>query len=203
MCTRWSNWAGGQVCARQEMVRPTSEEQLAELVARVGERGRQVRWVGFGHSFTDCACAGGVMVDMTGMQRILDVDGDRARVTVEGGIKLHRLGPELAAHGLGLENQGDIDRQSMTGAISTATHGTGARLQNISARIIGLRLVTADGRVRELSADGDEEEYLAARVSVGALGVISSVTTRPPPVSRARGSRAGGAPGWTWPCQAS
>jgi L-gulonolactone oxidase len=175
---RWVNWAGEQICAPQEIVRPGAEQQLVEIIARAAERGQQVRAVGSGHSFTDCACTDGVMIDMTGMQRVLDVDRASALVTVEGGVKLHALGPQLAEHGLGLENQGDIDRQSITGAISTATHGTGARFRNISARIVGLRLVTSDGRVRELAPDRDQDEYLASRVSVGALGVISSVTVQ-------------------------
>jgi len=176
MSTRWTNWAGEQICAPSEIARPTSEQQLAELVAGASERGQRVRAVGSGHSFTDCACTDGVMIDMTAMQRIVHVDRARARVTVEGGIRLSALAATLAEHGLALENQGDIDRQTITGAISTATHGTGAQLQNIAARIVGLRLVTAGGEVRELSAERDEHEYLAARVSIGALGVIASLT---------------------------
>jgi L-gulonolactone oxidase len=82
----------------------------------------------------------------------------------------------LAEHGLALENQGDIDRQSISGAISTATHGTGVRLPNIAARVVAMRLVTATGELMEVSAEHDEETYLAARVSLGALGIISAVT---------------------------
>ena len=115
-------------------------------------------------------------VDTTGMRRVIAVDRETAQVTVEAGIKLHELGPVLAAHGLSLENQGDIDRQSVAGAVSTATHGTGLRFPNLSAQVIRLRLVCADGEVRELAADTDTEAFLAARVGIGALGVLSSVT---------------------------
>lgn len=174
----WTNWTGDQICAPGEIARPTSESELAELVARAATQGRQIRAVGSGHSFTDCACTDGLMIDMSGMQRILDVDHDSGLATVEGGAKLHALGPALAEYALALENQGDIDRQSITGAISTATHGTGARLQNLAAGISALRVVTASGEVRELSPDSDPEAYLAARVSVGALGVISTVTIK-------------------------
>jgi L-gulono-1,4-lactone dehydrogenase len=97
-------------------------------------------------------------------------------VTVEAGIRLHELGAELAGRGLALENQGDIDRQSVSGAIATATHGTGVRFPNLSARVAALRLVSAAGEVVELSRDSDPEAYLAARVSVGALGVVSALT---------------------------
>jgi len=157
-------------------VRPGSEAELCSVIAEAAHRGETVRAVGSGHSFTDCAATDGVMVDLTGMQRILDIDRDRERVTVEGGIKLHALGAPLAAAGLALENQGDIDRQSITGAICTSTHGTGVRWPNMAARVVALRLVTARGEVLQLSPDSDPEAHLAARVSLGALGVISAVT---------------------------
>ena len=182
MSDRWVNWAGEQICAPVEIARPSNEEELAELIGRAAEQGHPVRAVGSGHSFTDCACTDGVMIDMSAMQRVLEIDQDSGRVTVEGGIKLHALGPQLAEHGLALENQGDIDRQSITGAVSTATHGTGARLQNISARIVGIRLVTAAGEALELSPDTDPDAYLAARVSIGSLGVISAVTVQCVPI---------------------
>ena len=179
MSETWTNWTGEQHCAPSAIERPASEAELAGVVRRAAARGERVRAVGSGHSFTDCACTDGVMIDMTGMQRVLEVDAARGLVTVEGGAKLHALGPRLAAHGLALENQGDIDRQSITGAISTATHGTGASFRNISAQIHAMRLVTATGEVLELSADdSDPGAYLATRVSIGALGVISAVTIR-------------------------
>lgn len=175
----WTNWAREQVCAPSATVRPTSEAELAEAVVKAAQSGQTVRAVGSGHSFTDCACTDGLMVDMTGLNRILSADMETGLVTVEGGAKLHALGPQLAKRGLGLQNQGDIDAQSITGATATSTHGTGARFTNLSAQIVGLRLVTADGDVLDLS-EGDD--YLAARVSIGALGVISAVTIQTVPL---------------------
>jgi len=172
----WSNWPGEQFCAPSAIVRPTSEAELADLVARAAQKGERVRAVGSGHSFTDVACTDGVMIDMTGLQRVVGADDLAAGlVTIEGGAKLRALGPQLARLGLGLENQGDVDPQSITGATATATHGTGARFQNVSACIDSLRLVTASGDILSLS---DGNAYLAARVSLGALGVISQVTLR-------------------------
>jgi len=171
----WGNWAREQFCSPSAIVRPTSEAELAEVVAQAAQRGERVRAVGTGHSFTDCACTDGVMIDMTGLQRVIGADPASGLVTIEGGATVHALGPQLAERGLGLENQGDIDAQSITGATATATHGTGARFANLSARIVSLRLVTASGDAMTLS-EGDE--YLAARVSLGALGVISQVTIR-------------------------
>ena len=134
---------------------------------------RRVKVAGAGHSFTDIACTDGVMVDMAGMRRVLEVDGDE--VTVEAGITLHELGEELRARGLAMENQGDVDPQTIAGAISTATHGTGGRFGNLSSQVAGIRLVDGTGELRELR-DGDE--LRAARVSLGALGAIAAVTLR-------------------------
>jgi FAD-linked oxidoreductase len=176
---RWRNWAREQFGAPSEIVQPATEAELIEVVARAAQRGKRVRAVGTGHSFNDCAVTDGVMIEMSGLQRVISADPASGLVSIEGGAKLHTLGPQLAEHGLGLENQGDIDAQSITGAAATATHGTGARFPNLSARIVSLRLVTAAGDVLTLS-EGDE--YLAARVSLGALGVISQVTVQTVPL---------------------
>ena len=178
MSERWSNWAGEQICAPVAIERPGSEQELVAIIHRAAADGQTVRAAGAGHSFTDCACTDGVLIDTAGMNRVLKVDSARLLATVEAGIKLHELGPQLAAHGLALENQGDIDAQSVAGAISTSTHGTGARLCNLSAQVAAVRLVTASGEVIEVSRESDEETYLAARVSVGALGLISAVTIK-------------------------
>jgi L-gulono-1,4-lactone dehydrogenase len=132
-----------------------------------------VKVAGAGHSFTDIACTDGLMLDISRMSRVLSVEGDE--VTVEAGITIRELGPALAERGLALENQGDVDAQTIAGAISTATHGTGGRFANISSQVTGLRLVTAGGEVLELR-QGDD--LLAGRVSLGALGAISAVTLR-------------------------
>jgi L-gulonolactone oxidase len=113
------------------------------------------------------------MIDMSAMRRVLSVEGNE--VTVEAGITLHDLGEELRTRGLAMENQGDVDPQTLAGAISTATHGTGGRFGNLSSQVVGVRLVDGTGEVRELRA-GDE--LRAARVSLGALGALSAVTLR-------------------------
>ena len=133
----------------------------------------KVKVAGAGHSFTDIACTDGVMIDLSRMNRVLSVEGDE--VTVEAGITLRELGPQLAARGLAMENQGDVDPQTVAGAISTATHGTGGRFRNLSAQVAALRVVTASGEAVDLR-DGDD--LLAGRVSLGALGAISTVTLR-------------------------
>lgn len=133
----------------------------------------RVKVAGAGHSFTEIACTDGLMLDLSRMNRLLSVDA--GEVTVEAGITIRELGPALAERGLALENQGDVDAQTIAGAISTATHGTGGRFANISSQVTGLRMVTATGAVVELR-EGDD--LLAGRVSLGALGAISAVTLR-------------------------
>jgi L-gulono-1,4-lactone dehydrogenase len=169
----WQNWTGDQRCAPAAIVRPSGEEELAAAVGDAVARGLGVRVAGSGHSFTDIACTDGVMLDLGALDRVLEADG--ALVTVQAGITLRRLGQELAECGLALENQGDIDAQTLAGATATATHGTGVRFGNLSAGIAGMRLVTAAGETLDLTA-GDE--LLAARVSLGALGVVSRITLR-------------------------
>jgi L-gulonolactone oxidase len=169
MPERWTNWAGEQVCAPERVVRPAGEEELVDVV-RAAQR---VRVAGSGHSFTDIACGDGVLIDLSRMDRVLSHEGEL--VTVQAGITLHELGRQLAARGLAMANQGDIDRQSLAGALATATHGTGARFGNLSAQVAAVRLVKADGEVVDLD-DGDD--LLAARVSLGSLGAISAVTLR-------------------------
>jgi L-gulono-1,4-lactone dehydrogenase len=174
----WTNWAEQQRCAPERIERPGSEDELAAAVAGA----RRVRVAGSGHSFTDIACTDGVMLDLSRMRRVLGVDGEL--VTVEAGITLGELGMQLAARGLAMENLGDIDRQTLAGAISTATHGTGARFRNLSSQVAGVRLVTGDGSLSELREGSDE--LLAARVGLGALGAISAVTLRCVPLFTVR-----------------
>jgi FAD-linked oxidoreductase len=165
----WTNWARQQRCAPERIEAPSSEEELVRAVAGA----RRVKVAGSGHSFTDIACTDGVMIDMSGMRRVLSVDG--LDVTVEAGITLHELGEELRSRGLAMENQGDVDPQTLAGAISTATHGTGGGFGNLSSQVVGVRLVDGTGEPRDLRG-GDE--LRAARVSLGALGAISAVTLR-------------------------
>ncbi|HEX5983339.1 MAG TPA: D-arabinono-1,4-lactone oxidase [Solirubrobacterales bacterium] len=174
----WVNWAGDQSCRPRETVRPGSREELAEAIAAAAAAGRKVKVAGSGHSFTEAAMTDEVMVRVERLSGVLDADPGSGLVKVGGGTVLADLNEELARLGLAMENLGDIDRQTISGAISTGTHGTGARLRNISAQVEGLELVLADGSVRHLSASTDPELLRAARVGVGALGAISAVTLR-------------------------
>jgi L-gulonolactone oxidase len=174
----WRNWAGDQACVPAETVRPRDREELAEAIAEAAAAGRKVGVVGSGHSFTEAALTGGTMVDAGLLTGVIDADRASGLVKVGAGTVLADLNEELHRLGLAMENLGDIDRQTIAGAISTGTHGTGAKLRNISSQVEGLELVLADGTVRELSAAGNSDLLRAARVSIGALGAISAVTLR-------------------------
>lgn len=181
MAKEWRNWAGDQRCTPARIEAPASRSELVDAVARAGAEGLSVRAVGEGHSFTDVACTDGVMLDLSGLGRILDVDRDAGRVTVEAGIGLARLSEVLWGHGLALENLGDIDRQTLAGAVSTATHGTGSRFRNISSQIEAMELVLPDGTLYDASPEAGPDALPAARVGLGALGVIATITLRTVP----------------------
>jgi L-gulonolactone oxidase len=175
----WSNWAGDQRCRPAEIVRPASRDELAAAIVAATGAGRRVSVAGSGHSFTEAAMTdGGTMLRIEALAGVIDADPGSGLVKVAAGTVLADLNEELARLGLAMENLGDIDRQTLAGAISTGTHGTGARLRNISAQVEGLELVLADGGVRQLSAATHPQLLRAARVGVGALGAISAVTLR-------------------------
>jgi L-gulonolactone oxidase len=172
----WTNWAGNQSCAPAEVRRPTSEDELVAIVRQAADSGLRVKCVGAGHSFTAIACTDGVMVDLSAYGRVLHHDVEARTVTVQAGISLSALCDELDQRGLALENMGDIAYQSIAGATSTATHGTGWHFGNISSRIVGMRLVAGDGSVLECNAKENPDLLAAARVGVGAMGIVSTIT---------------------------
>jgi L-gulono-1,4-lactone dehydrogenase len=175
----WVNWSRTQCCEPAAIERPGSR---AELAAVVGRAAGPVRVAGAGHSFTAGVLTDGTLLSLDRMARVLDADGPLVRV--EAGMSLYRLSRELHLRGLALPNLGDVDVQSVAGALATGTHGTGARLPNLSAQVERLELVLGDGSEVELT-EGDL--LRAARVGLGALGVVAAVTLRCVPSFRLRG----------------
>jgi FAD-linked oxidoreductase len=174
----WRNWAGDQACTPAERLRPRDRDELAEAIAAAAAAGRKVSVAGSGHSFTEAAMTDGTMIDAGAFSGVIEADRSSGLVKVGGGTVLADLNEELHRLGLGMENLGDIDRQTIAGAIATGTHGTGAKLRNISSQVEGMELVLGDGSVRELSAGGDPDLLRAARVGIGALGAVTAVTLR-------------------------
>jgi FAD-linked oxidoreductase len=184
---QWQNWSGDQLCRPAAIERPGSIEELSAAIARAEEGDLRVRAAGAGHSFSDIACSEGSLLRLDRLSNVLDVDASSGLVRAQAGITIRDLSRQLEAHGLAMENLGDIDVQSIAGAISTATHGTGARLRNISSQVVELTLVLADGSTLVCSPERDLEVFLAARVGLGALGVIAEVTLRCVPAFTLRG----------------
>ncbi len=174
----WANWAGDQRCRPARVLAPRSPEELAEAVGAAAAAGEKLSVTGSGHSFTEAAMTDQTMLRLDALRGVIDADRESGLVRVGAGTVLADLNEELAALGLALENLGDIDAQTVAGAISTGTHGTGAGFGNISSRVEGVELVLADGSVRDLTAAGDPELLRAVRIGIGALGAISAVTLR-------------------------
>ncbi|MGW4724292.1 D-arabinono-1,4-lactone oxidase [Streptomyces sp. NPDC004291] len=173
----WTNWAGDESCTPRQVLQPGSVDEVAAVTARAAAEGRTVRVVGAGHSFNDQVCTDGLLLNLDRISGLRHVDAGAGLVTVGAGTRLADLNLQLARHGLALPNLGDIDRQSVAGALSTGTHGTGRKLGNLATQIEALDLVLADGTTLTCTED-DPEVLRAARVSLGALGVVTGYTLR-------------------------
>ena len=182
--SRWKNWAGNVTAAPQQIATPTSEAEAAGLVKEAAVAGRPVRVVGSGHSFQPLCATDGLLLSLDNLQGVVAADAADGVATVWAGTKLHALGAPLLAAGLALENMGDIDRQSVAGAVSTGTHGTGPTLGNLSSHLAALRLVTANGEVLDVDGADQPDLFKAAQVSLGSLGVITQATIRCLPAYR-------------------
>ncbi|MEU8519412.1 D-arabinono-1,4-lactone oxidase [Streptomyces sp. NPDC048577] len=179
MSSPWRNWAGNVTSRPVREVSPASAEELAEAVTKAAGDGLRVKSVGTGHSFTAIAATDGLLIRPHLLAGIRRIDREAMTVTVESGTPLERLNAALAREGLSLTNMGDIMAQTVAGATSTGTHGTGRDSASLAAQIRELELVTADGRVLTCSEQGNDEEralFAAARIGLGALGVITALT---------------------------
>ena len=182
----WSNWAGNVTATPARYVEPHSVDQVVDAVQQAARRAERIRVVGAGHSFTPLCATDGTLLRLANLSGIITVDRARQRVRVAAGTALHVLNPDLEALGLALPNLGDIDRQGIAGAIATGTHGTGIRHQGIASAVVGLTLVLADGSVVAVDDSHDAELFHAARVGLGAFGVVTEVELQCVPAFRLR-----------------
>ncbi|WP_405805583.1 FAD-binding protein [Streptomyces sp. NBC_00210] len=178
----WRNWAGNVTARPAREVSPASTEELADAVRKAAEDGLKVKAVGTGHSFTASAATDGVLIRPDLLTGIREIDRTAMTVTVEAGTPLKRLNAALAREGLSLTNMGDIMEQTVAGATSTGTHGTGRDSASIAAQIRALELVTADGSVLTCSEKENPDVFAAARIGLGALGVVTAITLAVEPV---------------------
>ncbi|HXH36892.1 MAG TPA: D-arabinono-1,4-lactone oxidase [Plantibacter sp.] len=172
----WTNWARTEHIRPVRRERPDSIQAVQRLVRAAAGAGLPIKAVGAGHSFTGIAVAPGVPLDLDALSGIVRVDRDRQQVTLLGGTRLHQLPALLEPHGLAMANLGDIDRQTIAGAISTGTHGTGLGFGGIATQVVGVTIVTADGSL--LTADSEQESDLlpALALGLGAFGILVEVT---------------------------
>ncbi|BCB81103.1 D-arabinono-1,4-lactone oxidase [Phytohabitans flavus] len=175
---KWQNWAGNQSATPAAVARPTSIDEVSAAVQDAAANRRRVKVVGSGHSFSDIALAEDIKLDLSGIGTTLSVDLESRVVSAPPAMPLRALNAALATHGLALPNLGDIDAQTIAGAISTGTHGTGAAYGCLSTFVVGLTLVTGTGAVIRCGPDEHPDVFVAARVGLGALGVITEVRLR-------------------------
>jgi L-gulonolactone oxidase len=180
----WENWSRTASCDPAAVEEPDSERAVVEAVRRASAAGQTVKVVGAGHSFNDIACTNGLQLRLDRLNRVLAVDVEAGVVTVQAGIRLWELIEQLATRGLALPVLGDIDRQSIAGAIATGTHGSSRCHGSLATLVAGLELVIADGSVLRCSRNEEPEAFDCARVGLGALGVVTKLILRVEPAFR-------------------
>ena len=174
----WRNWAGTATATPARWCQPRTAAEISAAVKDAAADGLPVRALGSGHSFTAAAATSGVALDLSLWTGIIAADTRTGMVTARSGTTLRALNAELGGLGLAMANLGDIDAQTLAGALSTGTHGTGAGLGGLATQVEALELVLADGSLVTCSASSRPELFAAARIGLGALGVITTVTLR-------------------------
>jgi FAD/FMN-containing dehydrogenase len=176
MSARWSNWSGRLSADPLEIARPRSEAEVVDLVRRAAARGVAIRCQGAAHSHAPLVVTSGIVLDTEALAGVVRVDAARGEATLRGGTRISALGAPLRDAGVAHHNQGDIDRQAIAGAVATGTHGTGRTLRNLSAGVVGARVVLADGEIVACDAEREPELFEVARLSLGGVGVVTELT---------------------------
>ena len=172
----WRNWSGLEEAAPRHVETPDSVEEVVDVVRRAREAGTTVKMTGTGHSFTAIAAPEHTLLRPEGLTGILAVDREAMTVTARAGTPLKDLNVALERLGLSLHNMGDIAEQTLAGATSTGTHGTGGTAAGLAAQLAGLELVTGTGEVVRASTSDNPDVFDVARVGLGALGIVTSLT---------------------------
>ena len=175
---RWKNWAGNQRATPKAFHVPASERELVAIVKFAHAAKRRVKVVGSGHSFTAVAVADDILIDLRNYGEFIEVSADRTSVTVQSGIVLADLNERLHREGLAMPNLGDVTYQTIAGALSTSTHGTGQNRTGLAAQVVGFRLIAADGDVLQCASTENQEVFHVGRVGLGALGILSTISLR-------------------------
>lgn len=174
----WKNWARSTSVRPARVEFPASTAAVQRAVRAASARGLPVKAVGSGHSFSDIALAPGILLDLRDLTGLVSVDRDRLRATFRAGTVLRRIPSLLAPFGWAMANLGDIDHQTIAGAVSTGTHGTGAAFGGLSTQVVGVTVVTADGELLRIDETHEPELLPAFALSLGALGILVEITVQ-------------------------
>lgn len=174
----WRNWSGYVECPAARVLTPGSAAELAGILRQAVRDGQTVRAAGAGHSFSPLVETDGIILSLDRMQGVIAIDAEARVARIQGGTRLWALGGALAEAGFAMENLGDINVQSVAGATSTGTHGTGAAFGNLATQIVGLKLTTADGSEVNASATENPELFAGGRIGLGSLGVLTELSLR-------------------------
>ena len=171
----WRNWSGDLIANPISRFSPTDERELTEfLVSSEGP----IRPVGSGHSFSPLVPTEGHLVIIDQLSGLLGYDAKELQATFGAGIRLGDMGPILDGIGQAMINLPDIDRQTLAGATATATHGTGIDFPCLSDFVTGLTLITPRGEIKKITKGSDRDLFNAVRVSLGSLGIVTSMTVQ-------------------------
>jgi FAD/FMN-containing dehydrogenase len=186
MPQEWSNWSGSLRFVPGRIVEPATEDALALRIRQAVDAGQTVRVIGAGHSSSRLVETDDDLVSMAKFRDIEAVDQTACEATIGAGVTLNEAGRALAELGMAFGNLGDVDYQTVAGAIATGTHGTGVRLPNLATHLVGGRLVTGTGATVSFAVDEDRDLVRTLRVSLGAIGIITALRLRLTPAYRLR-----------------
>jgi FAD/FMN-containing dehydrogenase len=173
---KWTNWSGSLTFTPSEVYEPFTEEELSQLVQQVANRHHKIRLVGAGHSSSPLVFTRDYMVSLKNFLTVDRVDKNSSTAWIGAGLTVKQAGTKLLDYGLSFHNTGDVDMQTVAGAISTGTHGSGITLQNLSSMLIGCRIITADGSIREYTEEEHGKDFFdALRLSLGTFGLMTSL----------------------------
>jgi FAD/FMN-containing dehydrogenase len=180
------NWSGSLRFTPRSQVWPANDDAVCAYVRDAAARSRKIRVAGSGHSSAPLVETPDILMSMRDYRGLIDYDLASSRATVGAGTVLHILGQILHGVGLSMQNLGDVDTQTIAGVISTGTHGSGRKLQNISATLVGVRAITGSAEIVEWSVEKVPDLINAARVSMGLLGIFTAVRLQLEPKYRLR-----------------
>jgi len=173
MSSTWKNWSESVICHPTEIIYPSTEGEISAIIKNAKARNQKIRVVGTGHSFTALVATNSILISLDRLTGLISVDKTNLEAEVFAGTKLYDLGPLLHQEGMALENMGDIDKQSVAGAFSTSTHGSGINFGILSTQVLAITIINGEGEIVRLEKETNGDEFKAAQVSLGMLGIIT------------------------------